>query len=164
MTFLALGVDCSTKLTAFVVLDHAGLYAHKLIRHDPNERGFRRLMQIRGAVGGLLDIAGWDLTVAAVEIPRTHQSGFALESSAAVVGECVQARYPHVIVLEPTPTDWQRDTIGCGKDAKPRSLAHARANGFATEDDNLSDAFAIAEFARERYLRDVRPQLRGEAA
>jgi Holliday junction resolvasome RuvABC endonuclease subunit len=155
MSLFALGVDCSTLATAMVVLDHTGYYQHRLVAHDTREQGARRLMQIRAAVGGVLDLAQWDLTVAAVEVPLNHNRSFALESCAAVVMECVQTRYPHLIVLDPTPNEWQTDTIGSGKDAKDRSLAHAAANGFDTDDDNLADAYCIAEYARELYIRDV---------
>lgn len=151
----ALGVDCSTRATAMVVLDHTGYYSHRLIKHDTKEQGARRLMQIRAAVGGALDLARWDLSVAAVEAPLNHNRSWPLESCAAVVMECVQARYPHLIVLDPTPNEWQADTIGCGKDAKARSLAHAQANGLDTSDDNLTDAYCIGEYARELFIRDV---------
>jgi hypothetical protein len=151
----ALGVDCSTKATALVVLDHTGYYQHRLVVHDTKEQGARRLSQIRAAVGAVLDLAAWDLSVAAVEVPLNHNRSFALESCAAVVMECIQARYPHLIVLDPDPSAWQADTIGRGKDAKDRALAHAAANGFDTDDDNLADAYCIAEYGRELFIRDV---------
>lgn len=155
MSLFALGVDVSTKATAMVVLDHTGVFAHRLVKHDTREEGARRLMQIRQAVRGVLDLAGWDVCVAAVENPANRFRSVPLEQSGAVVLEAVQATYRGAIVLDPTPSEWQRVTIGCGPDAKARSLAHARANGFDTEDDNLSDAFCLAEYARELYLRDV---------
>lgn len=155
MSLFALGVDVSTKATAMVVLDHTGVFAHRLIVHDTREQGARRLMQIRQAVRGALDVARWEIHVAAVENPANRFANVPLEQAGAVVLEAVQATYRGAIVLDPTPSSWQRDTIGCGKDAKPRSLAHARAGGFQTDDDNLSDAYCLAEYARELYLRDV---------
>lgn len=155
MSLFALGVDVSTKATAMVLLDHTGVHAHRLIKHDTREQGARRLMQIRQAVRGALDLAAWDVHVAAVENPANRFANMPLEQAGAVVLEAVQATYRNAIVLDPTPSSWQRDTIGCGAGAKDRSLAHAAANGFDTNDDNLADAYSLAEYARELYLRDV---------
>jgi Holliday junction resolvasome RuvABC endonuclease subunit len=151
----ALGVDVSTTTTALVVLDHTGHYAHKLVQHKTGDQGARRLMQIRHAVTAALDAARWDLDVAAVEMPYNRHRSPGLEQAAAVVLEAVQARYPHLIVLDVVPSEWQAATVGIGKDPKRRSLEHANANGLDTRDDNLSDSYCIAEYARDLYIRDV---------
>lgn len=89
----ALGVDVSTKATAMVLLDHTGVHAHRLIKHDTREQGARRLMQIRQAVRGALDLAAWDVHVAAVENPANRFANMPLEQAGAVVLEAVQATY-----------------------------------------------------------------------
>lgn len=155
MSLLALGVDCSTTQTAMVVLDHTGFRALRRVVHDTKEQGARRLMQIRAAVGGTLDMAAWDLSVATVEVPLNVQRSFALESCAAVVLEVIQHRYPHLIVLDPTPRQWQSFVLGGSVKGKGQALAHAEGLGLETDDDNLADAACIAEYGRELYIRDV---------
>lgn len=166
MTVVALGADVSTKATALVLVGPNGHEGHMLVKHDARNNGARRLMDVRQSVKGALYAARWEPTVAAVELPRfllrlrggkVRVSGFDLESCAAVVMEAVQHQWPHLIVMEPTPAVWQSATIGTGRRdvVKPRALAHARANGLDTADDNLADAYCVAEYAREMYLRDV---------
>lgn len=155
MTGFSLGVDVNTKVTAMVVVGQGAVHDTMLVHHRTGEQGPRRLMMIREAVRSALAGAHWRVDVAAVEIPVNHHRSWPLESAASVVQEAVQAHFPHAIVLDPEPSHWQEATIGAGRDAKPRSLAHARANGLETDDDNLADAYCLAEYARELYLRDV---------
>lgn len=151
----ALGVDVSTKATALVLLDDNGYRDHRFVMHAYPKGGPRRLQTVSEAVHHALATAGWRINVAAVETPLNRTRSWELESCAAVVQQVVQSRFAHAIVLDPKPSSWQALTIGSAGNAKIRSLAHARANGFATSNDNLSDAFCLAEYARELYLRDV---------
>lgn len=155
MNVLSLGVDCSTTQTALVVIDHNGFHALRRVIHDTKEQGARRLMQIRAAVGGALDCARWDLHVATVEVPVNVHRSFALESCAAVVLEVIQQRYPHLIVLDPTPRQWQAFVFDTAVRGKHQALEHASAHGLDTDDDNLADALCLAEYGRELYIRDV---------
>lgn len=152
---LALGIDCSTVATALVLVDDDGFRAHRLVKHSTKDQGARRLMQVREQVFVSLQLTGWQPDVAAVEVPLNVHRSFALESCAAVVMECVQTRWPQLIVLDPVPSVWQSWVFESRSKGKRQALAYAAAAGLDTDDDNLADALAIADYARALYGRDV---------
>lgn len=152
---LALGIDCSTTCTALVLVDDDGFRAHRLVKHKTVDQGARRLMQVREQVFVTLQISGWTPDVCAVEVPLNVHRSFALESCAAVVMECVQTRWPQLIVLDPTPRQWQSWVFEGMVRGKGQALAYAAAAGLVTDDDNLADSLCIADYARALYGRDV---------
>lgn len=151
-----LGVDVSTKKIAVAGLRYDGTIEQAVLFLDPDGRGARRLHEAREQVTDRLrGIFGPRVDAVCVETPWAGtRPSYPLLGLAAVCLEAIQATWPGAVVMDVTTGEWKRETLGDGHGnaTKEQVMTHVRAaHGYSAGDQDVADALAMAECARERW-------------
>lgn len=151
---IAVGVDVSSKKLAFASVDTDG--PHKVSVWPLTEKEPARLFAQARSVAMATTRRFPGAYIFAVEIPYTPHQNFKLMGVAAVVVEAIQSSCPGAVVLDVSTGAWKKETVGFGNATKDHVLAHARAQGYEGDDQDVADALCVAEYAREVWLAEGR--------
>ena len=164
------GVDPSTKRVAIAYVDSEGRRG-SAIRSLPTLLGAERLDAIRGATVELCELLrlepiGAEPGVIVVEEPagfgKRPNPELAYATGAVLCGLVPGAPHTHVDFV--ASAKWKLNVCGYGAISKPKPtekrayevLEWARREGYEGTSWDESDAWAIAEYAREAYELDER--------
>ena len=152
---ISLGIDTAlSKPIALASLDENGTLHTRKVGPFRNQNGAVRLASIRSAVSVVLSHYRPDVVV--VETPFGRQSRGLTNSVQAqgVILEAAQATHPGALVLDLSPGDWKRWSVGDRSADKEAYIAHAQALGLGSEDEDLCAAACMAQAGMELLLAE----------
>lgn len=142
------GIDLSLSASGIVILDADGKLSYQdVITTSANRSLYSRVEYIASAIYGVTeDIAS--PAIAAIEVPHGGMKGGTVMQLSALAYVIRMQFYP-ADVLNVMPTQVKQFATGKGSAAKELMLkAVYQRWGFDTDDNNLADAYALAQIAR----------------
>jgi len=155
---IALGIDCAlSKPIALASLDDQGDIRTRTVPVPKRVNGAPRLAAIRSAMSVV--VSQFDPVVVVVETPYGRRMSRGLMSSLQAQGvilEAVQAALPGALVLDLSPDDWKKHSVGRAKATRDEYIAHAQGLGLDSDDEDLASAVCQAQAGMELWLRETR--------
>jgi Holliday junction resolvasome RuvABC endonuclease subunit len=156
---LSLGIDGAlTKPIAIASLDDRGDIRTRTVPVPKRVNGAPRLAAIRSAMSVV--VSQFDpVVVVVVETPYGRRMSRGLMSSLQAQGvilEAVQAALPGALVLDLSPDDWKKHSVGHVRASKDEYILHAQGLGLDSDDEDRCAATCMAQAGMELWLRETR--------